>query len=163
MGGDFCCAWCCLGVAQAGWGRNGAVEVRRVGLSKVGENTLLTVVLDRPAEPRISTGQRAGKPQLVVEFPQARAGRLPTRLAGDDLLVEQVLTEVFSRRRGEDRPGAVSRTSLTILAAEPSGRRPGRRLFILGLKPDTTATQAQGRRPPRRPRQTAGAPAGTRA
>ena len=28
------------------WGAGGAVEVRRLGLSKVAENTLLTVILD---------------------------------------------------------------------------------------------------------------------
>src|SRR4030042_2908303 len=91
--GIFCLCLVFLGVAQAVWGRNGAVAVRRVGLSKVGENTMLTVVLNRGAEPRISTRAEGGKPQLVVEFPQAQSGRLPTRLAGDDLLVEQVLTE----------------------------------------------------------------------
>ncbi len=72
---------------RVGWGA-GNVEVRRLGLSRVGENTLLTVVLDRSAEPRISSAKTSGKPQMVVEFPQARAGRLPTRLEGDDILVE---------------------------------------------------------------------------
>lgn len=57
---------------RMGWGA-ATVEVRRLGLSRVGENTLLTIVLDRMAEPRITAARTSGKPQLVVEFPQARA------------------------------------------------------------------------------------------
>src|SRR5574340_751785 len=91
--GILCLCLGLLGAGGAAWGRSAAVEVRRVGLSRVDENTMLTVVLSRAAEPRISTGSVGGKPQLVVEFPQAQAGRLPTSMAGDDLLVEQVVTE----------------------------------------------------------------------
>ena len=75
------------------WGAGDAVEVRRLGLSKVAENTLLTMVLDRAATPRVSSRNVSGKPQLVVEFPRARATRLPTRLEGDEALVQQVETE----------------------------------------------------------------------
>jgi len=103
----ICLCWLPIEV----WGA-GAVEVRRLGLSKVGENTLLTVVLDRPAEPRITTAKTMGKPQLVVEFPQARAGRLPPRLEGDDLLVEQVQTQGAT-------PGGGVRITLDLYPDQP--------------------------------------------
>jgi len=138
----FCLCLGLLGIAPAAWGRSAGVEVRRVGLSKVGENTMLTVVLNRGSEPRISTGSGVGKPQLVVEFPQAQAGRLPVQLAGDDLLVEQVLTQVL--------PGGGVKIVLELFPDQPytfwRQSRPGpggQRLFILGLTPDTTAVQAK--------------------
>jgi hypothetical protein len=124
------------------------VEVRRLGLSKVGENTLLTVVLDRPAEPRITTAKTSGKPQLVVEFPQARAGRLPARLEGDDFLVEQVQTQAAT-------PGGGVRITLDLFPDQPFAfwrqSRPGaggQTLFILGLKPDASARSLAQMRPP---------------
>ena len=118
------------------WGA-GEVEVRRLGLSRVGENTLLTIVLDRAAEPRITSAQISGKPQLVVEFPLARAGRLPPRLEGDDILVEQVQTQ--SDLRGV-------RITLNFYPDRPyvfwRQKRPGaggQTLFILGLRPEASA------------------------
>ena len=65
-----------------------------MGLSKTGEDTLHTVLLNGTTTPRISTRNLAGKSQLVVEFAPARAGRLPTRLEGDDRLVDQATTEI---------------------------------------------------------------------
>ena len=122
-------------------GAYGAVEVRRVGLSKVEENTLLTVVLSRPAQAQVTTRTAAGKPQLVVDFPQAQAGRLPSRLAGDDFLVAQVFTEIS--------PAGV-RLILELFPDQPYAfwrqSRPGaggQTLFILGLKPDVTAPAPQ--------------------
>lgn len=134
----------CLGLmaaVDAAWGRSAAVEVRRVGLSRAEENTMLTVVLSRAAEPRISTRSVGGKPQLVVEFPQAQAGRLPKVMAGDDLLVEQVVTE--------SSPGGV-KIVLELFPDQPykfwrrsSPGAAGQTLFTLGLTPDPTATQAR--------------------
>ncbi len=94
------------------WGAGGAVEVRRLGLSKVAEDTLLTVILDRAATPRVSSREVSGKPQLVVDFPGARAGRLPSHLEGDELLVQQVLTETAS-------PGAGCASSWTFFPKSP--------------------------------------------
>lgn len=144
----------CLGlllVSGVAWGANAAtVEVRRVGLSRVGENTMLTVVLSRAAEPRISTRSEGGKPQLVVEFPQARAGRLPTRLAGDDLLVEQVRTE--------SSPGGGVRIILEFFPEQAynfwrqrRGGAAGQTVFILGLTPDVAASRARLLPPPEPP------------
>ena len=127
------------------WGAGGAVEVRRLGLSKVAENTLLTVVLDRVATPRVSSRTVSGKPQLVVEFPGARAGRLPGHLEGDELLVQQVLTETAS-------PGGGVRIILDLFPDQPftywKQNRPGtggQTLFILGLKTDPKAGPVQAR------------------
>ena len=127
------------------WGAGGAVEVRRLGLSKVAENTLLTVVLDRVATPRVSSRIVSGKPQMVVEFPGARAGRLPSHLEGDELLVQQVLTETAS-------PGGGVRIILDIFPEKPftywKQSRPGsggQTLFILGLKTDPKASPVQAR------------------
>ncbi len=112
-----------------------AVEVRQVGLSRVGGQTLLTVVLTRPAAPRITPEDRGGQPRLVVEFPQARARRLPGTLAGDEVLVSRVLTRVGPGGSGvtitlelvPDRPYTWWRQS-----------RPGsgqQALFVVGLRP----------------------------
>jgi hypothetical protein len=127
------------------WGAGGAVEVRRLGLSRVAENTLLTVVLDRAATPRVSTRNVSGKPQLVVDFPGARSGRLPDHLEGDELLVYQVLTEPAT-------PGSGVRIILDLFPEKPytfwKQIRPGTSgqfLFILGLKPDTQARSVQAR------------------
>ncbi len=134
-----------LCLAHHAWGAGGAVEVRRLGLSKVAENTLLTVVLDRAATPRVSTRNVSGKPQLVVDFPGARSGRLPNHLEGDELLVQQVLTETAS-------PGGGVRIILDLFPEKPytfwKQTRPGtggQFLFILGLKPDTQARPVQAR------------------
>jgi hypothetical protein len=85
--------WNQAAAAQSSFRGDQRPEVRRLGLSRVGENTLLTLVLDRNADAKISTRMVSGKPQLVVDLPQARAGRLPSRLEGDEILVDQVLTE----------------------------------------------------------------------
>jgi hypothetical protein len=131
-----------------GWGA-GNVEVRRLGLSRVGENTLLTIVLDRAAEPRITSSKTSGKPQLVVEFSQARAGRLPAHLEGDDILVERVQTQ--SDARGV-------RITLDLFPDQTYAfwrqKRPGaggQTLFILGLKPDTSGRSLAQMRPPAQP------------
>lgn len=129
-----------LGLAAAAWARSGPAEVRRLGLSRVGENTMLTVILSRAVDPRVSTRTVDGHPQLVVEFPGARAGRLPASLAGDNLLVEQVLTETS--------PAGGVRIILALFPEQPYNfwrqRRPaagGQSLFILGLRPDPSAPQ----------------------
>jgi hypothetical protein len=148
MHGKFCWAgvFClCLGLlvaATVAWGRSSAVEMRRLGLSRVGENTMLTVVLSRAVEPRISTRTQGGKPQIVLEFPQAQAGRLPTRLVGDDLLVEQVRTE--------SSPAGGVKIVVDLFPETPykfwrqsRGAAGGQTHFILGLTPDPTAVQAR--------------------
>lgn len=72
------------------------VEVRNLGLSRLGKSTVLTVILSHAVNPRVSPFTGAGRAQLIVEFPQARAGNVPTHLAGDDVLVKNVRTEVSS-------------------------------------------------------------------
>ena len=152
----------CLGLGLllatgAAWARPAAVEVRRLGLSKVGKYTLLTVILNRPVEPLVSTRTVEGKPQLVVEFPQARAGRLPGRMVGDDLLVDQVVTE--------STPAGGVKIMLDLFPDHPYNfwrqSRPGaggQTLFILGLTPDTSALQARQERPEARPEEPPPAP-----
>jgi hypothetical protein len=132
------------------WGALSTVEVRRLGLSKVGENTLLTVVLDRPASPMVTCREVGGKPQLVVEFRRARAGRLPTRLEGDESLVQQVVTETGAAN-GEVRiildlfPG---NPYVYWQKSQPGSS--GQTFYILGLKPDlkTQPVQARVAEPP---------------
>jgi hypothetical protein len=132
-------------LSHRAWGAGDAVEVRRLGLSKVADDTLLTVILDRAATPRVSSREVAGKPQLVVDFPGARAGRLPRHLEGDELLVQQVLTETAA-------PGGGVRIILDLFPEKPFSywkmNRPGasgQTLFILGLKSDPKARPVQAR------------------
>jgi hypothetical protein len=137
--------WLLLWLTCLSWQAWGAgVEVRRLGLSKVADNTLLTVVLSQAATPRVSTRQVAGKPQLVVEFPGARAGRLPSHLEGDEMLVQGVATETA--------PGGAVRVILDLYPERPytfwkqvkpgSG---GQTIFILGLKADSRTRPVQAR------------------
>lgn len=121
----------------AGWGAAPAVDVRRVGLSRVGDTTMLTVVMDRPVEARITSRTAMGKPQLVVELLRARGVRLPSRLEGDDVLVERAVTE--SSPEG-------MRIILDLFPERPYTfwkkvqRGPGgTTLWVLGLNPDPAA------------------------
>jgi hypothetical protein len=134
-----------------GWGLNPAVEVRRVGISQVGDTTLLTVVLDRALEGRITTRLALGKPQMVVDFPEARAGRLTRRLEGDGVLVDKLLTEVYAGEAGvrvilelfPDRP-------YTFWKKTQKGAA-GQVFFLVGLKPESPAPQKGRLRPPESP------------
>jgi hypothetical protein len=115
-------------------GSREAVELRRVGVSRVGGQTLVTVVLSRPAAAKITPTAVGGKPQLVVEFPQVKAGRLPAVVAGDDQLVSRARTEVGPG-------GAGVKITLDLFANRPytwwrhsrsmSGNQT---LFVVGLK-----------------------------
>jgi hypothetical protein len=132
-------------LSHPAWGAAGTAEVRRLGLSKVGEHTLLTVVLDRAATAVVKPWRVPGKPQLIVDFPRARAGRLPSHLEGDEALVQEVLTETTV-------PGGGVRIILELFPDKPYSywkqTRPGRggqTLFILGLTPDTKARPAPAR------------------
>jgi hypothetical protein len=76
----------------------------------------------------------------VVEFPQGQAGRLPSRMAGDDVLVEQVLTESL--------PGGGVKITLELFPDQPYNfwRRSqtgagGQVLFTLGLTPEGGAVR----------------------
>jgi len=111
----------------------------------MGVHTLLTVVLDRPVTPQVSCRNLAGKPQVVVDFPRARSGRLPSHLEGDDLLVQQVLTETAA-------PGRGVRIILDLYPEKPYAywkqTRPGQggqTFFILGLKPNPQTQPVQAR------------------
>jgi hypothetical protein len=144
----LCLALGVLGQPRPGWGRNSTLEVRRVGLSRVGENTLLTVVLNRPADPLVSQRISSAKPQLTVDFAQAQAGHLPSRLNGDELLVEQVRTEVTPGRAGvriildlyPERPFTFWRLSRYMGKDQA--------VFIVGLKAEGSSPQTAGMLPP---------------
>jgi hypothetical protein len=143
------------------WGAGSSAEVRRLGLSKVADNTLLTVVLDRVVTPQVSSRVMSGKPQLIVEFPGARAGQLPRHLEGDELLVQQVVTEIASS-------GGGVRIILDLFPERPytfwKQNRPGtggQSLFILGLTPDPKGRPVQARAlPAPQPEPVAPAPPG---
>lgn len=124
------------------------VEVRHVGLSRVGEQTLLTVILNRQAAPLIAQRSAAGIPQMVIDFPQARAGVLPPQQFGDDRLVKRVLTQVTPSGRGvqvilemdPQRPYTWWRKTQTL--------KSGQIAFIIGLKTEGAPSQAQMLPPP---------------
>jgi hypothetical protein len=127
------------------WGAGSSAEVRRLGLSKVADNTLLTVVLDRVVTPQVSSRVMSGKPQLIVEFPGARAGQLPSHLEGDELLVQQVVTQIAASGDGV-------RIILDLFPERPytywKQNRPGtggQSLFILGLTPDAKGRPVQAK------------------
>lgn len=116
------------------------LEVRNLGLSRVGERTVLTVLLSRPVQPLV-TPIKGREPQLVVEFPQARAGKLPSRLAGDEGLVKQVRVET-----------SVSGVRLILdlvpehpylFSREVQSLRGGTAMVRVALRPDPQAASGQ--------------------
>jgi hypothetical protein len=107
---------------------------------------MLTVIMDRPAEARVTSRTAMGKPQLVVEFVRAQGARLPSRLEGDDLLVERAFTESF--------PEGV-RIILELFPERPytfwkkvQKGPAGQTLWLLGLTPDPSSLRLERPRPP---------------
>ena len=117
------------------------VEVRNLGISRVGERTMVTVILNRSANPRVTPYTGANRSQVVIEFPQARAAKLPGTLAGDESLVKSVKTEVSATgvkiivAMFPDRPYQMSREILPL--------RKGLAMFRLDLRFDPNAVQAK--------------------
>jgi len=120
------------------------VEVRNLGLSRLGGRTMLTVILNQAANPQVAPFTGLDRAQLVVEFPQALAGKLPKSLAGDDTLVKNVRTEVSEAgvkiilEMIPDRPYTMTREIRPL----PEGLA----MFRLGLEVGSSAAQAK--RPP---------------
>ena len=83
-----------LWIPSEGWAVTRGVEVRNLGLSRLGGRTMLTVILDQAANPQVVPFSGVERDQLVVKFPEAWADKLPSRLAGDEALVKHVRTEV---------------------------------------------------------------------
>jgi hypothetical protein len=113
------------------------VEIRNLGISRVGERTMLTVILNQAANPQVSPYSGAHRSQLVIDFPQAQAANLPESLAGDEVLVKRVKTEVSPAgvkiilEMVPERPYIMSR-ELSPLKGEMA-------LFRLNLRADTSA------------------------
>jgi hypothetical protein len=136
-------AGCFFGAAPDAFAAPDSVEVRRVGLSRVGEHTMLTVVLTQPAAPLIAQRPTADTPQMVIDFPQARAGSLPAEQFGDNLLVKRVLTRVSPSGRGvqiilemnPERPYAWWRQTQPLQG--------GQTAFIMGFKAEGAPARAQ--------------------
>ncbi len=117
------------------------VEVRNLGVSRVGERTMVTVLLNQAVKPRVTPYTGANRSQVVIEFPQAQAAKLPETLAGDDSLVKTVKTEVSAAGvkiivvMFPDRPYRMSRGTRPL--------RKGLAMFRLGLRSDPNAVQAK--------------------
>jgi hypothetical protein len=118
-----------------------SVEVRNLGISRVGERTMLTVILDQAANPQVAPYTGANRAQLVIDFPQARAGKLPERLAGDEVLVKNIRTEVSASgvkiilEMFPNRPYLLSRQMMPL--------KGGLAMFRLGLRPDPDAAPVE--------------------
>jgi hypothetical protein len=127
-----------LGMAWNAMALTPSVEVRNLGISRVGERTMLTVILDQAANPQVSPYTGANRAQVVIDFPGARATRLPESLAGDEVLVKGVKTEVSEAgvkivlEMFPDRP--------YIMHREITPLKGGLAMFRLGLRADTSAT-----------------------
>ncbi|MEJ2070772.1 MAG: hypothetical protein P8X58_10280 [Syntrophobacterales bacterium] len=132
-----------MGVPLESWAVS-RVEVRNLGLSRLGGRTMLTVILNQAANPQVSPFTGVDRAQLVVEFPQAQAGKLPARLAGDDTLVKNVRTEVSEAgvkiilEMFPDKPYTMTREIRPL----PEG------LAMFRLDLEAGASAAQPKRPP---------------
>jgi len=117
-----------------------SVEVRNLGISRMGERTMLSVILDQAANPQVLPYTGANRAQLVIDFPHARAAQLPERLPGDEVLVKDVRTEVSESgvkiilEMFPNRPYLMHRQIMPL--------KGGLSMFRLGLRPDTSATPA---------------------
>jgi lipoprotein-anchoring transpeptidase ErfK/SrfK len=67
-------AW---GLASPTMAAPSRVEVRNLGISRVGERTMVTVILNQAANPRVTPYTGANRSQVLIEFPQAQAANLP--------------------------------------------------------------------------------------
>lgn len=132
-------SWVLLGAGEA---RAQGVEVRRLGLSRIGENTELTVILSRSAIPRVASQAGGGRSQLVVDFPQARAAQLPPRLGGDDVLVQHVRTEASGTGVKIILEMFPQRPYLFSYSKTPQPLGSGGAVFRLNLRSDPEAAPA---------------------
>ena len=102
-----------------------SAEVRNLGISRVGERTMVTVILNQAANPRVTPYTGANRSQVVIEFPQAQAAKLPETQAGDESLVKSVKTEVSATgvkiivEMFPDRPYRMSREILPLSHVPP--------------------------------------------
>ena len=114
-----------------------SVEVRNLGISRVGERTMVTVILNQAANPRVTPYTGANRSQVLIEFPQAKAAKLPETQAGDESPVKSLKTEVSATgvkiivEMFPDRPYLMSREILPLSK--------GLAMFRLGLRFDPNA------------------------
>lgn len=148
-----CFLHCLDGVSQV-WGQTDEPQVLRVGLSRVQDTSLLTVVLNQALQPQVYPLTAVKSPQLLLIFPEAQASHLPEVLPGDQELVYQVRTLATPGRKGV-------RIILDIYPGRPyvywRQLRPGPNgtvHYLVGLQPDSRAEprQSPGLRLPERPR-----------
>ena len=124
------------------WGAVGGLVIRSLGLSRTGDTTMLMVMLNQPADARVTAVSTGGKPQLILDFFQGQAERLPSQLAGDHHLVETVRTEVSPVTKSvrifldlyPDRPYSYLRQSRSLGS--------GQYAFLLGLKTEGKVAEA---------------------
>jgi len=118
-----------------------SVEVRNLGISRVGERTIVTVILNQAANPRVTPYTGANRSQVLIEFPQAQATKLPETQAGDESLVKSVKTEVSATgvkiivEMFPDLPYLMSREILPLSK--------GLAMFRLSLRFDPNAVPAK--------------------
>ncbi|MDD3580309.1 MAG: hypothetical protein PHW74_04705 [Desulfobacca sp.] len=133
-----------LGVGVSpGWSAD--LQVLRLGLSRVKDTSLLTIVLSKAVQPQVSPVTAVSAPQLVIIFPDAVATRLPTDLPGDQTLVRQVRTLFTPGKNGV-------RIILDLIPERPyvfwRQMRPGPNglvQLIIGLKSEP---RSESRQPP---------------
>ncbi len=75
-------------------------RVSRVGLSRVQNTSMLTVLLSREVTPQVSPVLERGAPRLLVDFPDTQPDRLPDQMAGDQELIQQVRIQNIPGRPG---------------------------------------------------------------
>lgn len=121
--------------------QGGEVIITRLGLSQVRGTTLLTVILNRPVQPRITPVPDRRTPQLLIDFPQARTVEVPESQPGDHELVKQVRLSSAPGSGGvrlildlvPDRPYVYWR----LQRENPAGGV----AFLVGLRPDQRGHQ----------------------
>jgi hypothetical protein len=125
---------------QGAHSQSSDLTITQVGLSQAQGTTFLTMILNRPEQPRVQPVADRTSPQLLIDFPKARITDVPLVQAGDQQLVKQVRTSSLPGGGGvriivdlvPDRPYSFWRSS-------KSGAKGGFQ-YMVGLKPDSPAS-----------------------
>jgi AMIN domain len=124
---------------QTCYSQGNSLVISQVGLSQTQGVTLLTMILNRSEQPKITPVLDRQAPELLIDFPNAKVANVPGSQAGDQQLVKKVRTAALPG-------GGGVRIIVELMPGKPysywrSGRAGARGAFqyIVGIKPDSAA------------------------
>ncbi len=131
--------WFAIGLGftpQPGWGQENDLIITRLGLSQVRGTSLLTIMLNRSAQPKVYPVSDRRSPQLLIDFPQARTLDLPPNQPGDHHLVQQVRLVALPGGQGVRIIMDISPGQPYVYWRLSRAGTSGGYMYLVGLKPD---------------------------